>query len=139
MDLLHKNKSFVSLRLHSLLFLFLRVYVLFVHFRPTQIRCLGFASQKQVVRFTTFALTFVFVTSGLRSLRSHSPYTNPLSWICFTKTTSSVKIMSKCCFMVFYIRIWGKLRFLSMSRRTTGIGLSFRQPYIPLLQHLRRS
>ena len=33
----------------------------------------------------------------------------------------------------------GKLRFLLMSRRTTGIGLSFRQPYIPLLQHLRRS
>ena len=103
------------------------------------LNCLGFPVQKQVVRFTTFALTFVFVSSGLRSLRSHSPYANSLSWICFTKITSSVKIIPKCCFMVFYIRIWGKLRFLLMSRRTTGIGLSFRQPYIPLLQHLRRS
>ena len=30
------------------------------------LNCLGFPSQKQVVRFTTLALTFVFATSGLR-------------------------------------------------------------------------
>ena len=40
---------------------------------PVTLNCLGFASQKQVVRFTTLALTFVFVTSRLRSLRSHPP------------------------------------------------------------------
>ena len=30
------------------------------------LNCLEFPSQKQVVRFTTLALTFVFATSGLR-------------------------------------------------------------------------
>ena len=33
---------------------------------PVTLNCLGFASQKQVVRFTTLALTFVFATSDLR-------------------------------------------------------------------------
>ena len=33
---------------------------------PVTLNCLGFPSQKQVVRFTTLALTFVFATSGLR-------------------------------------------------------------------------
>ncbi len=64
--------------------------------------CLGFASQKQVVRFTTFALTFVFVSSGLRSLRSHSPYANSLSWICFTKTSRSFHyVCTHFCFCFF--------------------------------------
>ena len=50
---------------------------------------LGFPSQKQVVRFTTLALTFIFVTSGLRSLRSHPPYANPLVSGSILKDTSA--------------------------------------------------
>ena len=50
--------------------------------------CLGFSSQKQAVCFTSFVLTFVFVTSGLRSLRSHPPYENPLR---MTKKTGEIQ------------------------------------------------
>ena len=44
----------------------LRMTLCFFDSTLPEIRSLGFPSQKQVVRFTTLALTFVFVTSGLR-------------------------------------------------------------------------
>ncbi len=74
LELFHKNKPLTTLRCRSLLFLLLRDFVRCAHF----IRCLGIVPQKQAAHYTALSFAFVFATSGLRSLRSHPPYTIPL-------------------------------------------------------------